>query len=72
MEVIAEANRLGMLVDVSHASDAGFWDVMEASRSPVIASHSGVYSVYPHPRNMKDDMLIALAQKEVLFPKKWL
>ena len=62
MEVIAEANRLGMLVDVSHASDAAFWDVMEASRSPVIASHSGVYSVYPHPRNMKDDMLIALAQ----------
>ena len=62
MEVIAEANRLGMLVDVSHASDAAFWDVMEASRSPVIASHSGVYSVYPHPRNMKDDMLIALAK----------
>lgn len=59
--VVAEMNRLGMMVDISHTSDETFWDVIALARAPVIASHSGAFAVYAHPRNMKDDMLVALA-----------
>ena len=62
VEVVEELNRLGMMVDVSHLSDAGFWDVMEASKDPVVASHSNSRAVCPHPRNMTDDMIRALAE----------
>ncbi len=62
VEVVGELNRLGMIVDVSHLSDAGFWDVMEASKDPVVASHSNSRAVCPHPRNMTDDMIRALAE----------
>lgn len=60
-QVVAEMNRLGMLVDVSHVSDETFWDVMRVSRAPVIASHSSARAVALHPRNLSDDMLRALA-----------
>jgi len=62
VEVVEELNMLGMIVDVSHLSDAGFWDVMEASKDPVVASHSNSRAVCPHPRNMTDDMIRALAE----------
>jgi membrane dipeptidase len=63
VEVVEELNELGMMVDVSHLSDAGFWDVMEISKAPVVASHSNSRAVCPHPRNMTDDMIKALAER---------
>jgi membrane dipeptidase len=61
-EVVREMNRLGMMVDVSHVSDATFWDVIQVARAPVIASHSSCRAVADHPRNMNDVMLRALAE----------
>lgn len=60
-EVVAEMNRLGMLVDVSHISDAAFFDVMECSSRPVVATHSCCRALADHPRNMTDGMIKALA-----------
>jgi membrane dipeptidase len=61
-EVVREMNRTGMMVDVSHISDAAFWDVMEVSSAPVIASHSGARHFTPGwPRNLSDEMIRALA-----------
>ncbi len=61
--VIREMNRLGMMVDVSHVSDRTFWDIMETSAAPVIATHSGVRALVNHPRNLTDDMIRALAAR---------
>lgn len=60
-EVVKEMNRLGMMIDVSHISDKAFFDVIELSSVPVIASHSSVRAIAHHPRNMTDDMIKALA-----------
>ncbi|MGB9802877.1 dipeptidase [Desulfofundulus sp.] len=62
-EVVREMNRLGMLVDVSHLSEAGFWDVLEVSTAPVIASHSNTRHVCNHRRNLSDDQIRALAAR---------
>ena len=62
-EVVAEMNRLGMLIDVSHVSDDTFYDVLECSTSPVVATHSCCRALADHPRNMTDDMIKALAAK---------
>lgn len=62
-EVVAEMNRLGMLVDVSHVSDDTFYDVLECSERPVVATHSCCRALCDHPRNMTDDMIRALAEK---------
>lgn len=59
-EVIEAMNDLGMLIDVSHLSDGGFWDVAKISKQPFIASHSNARSVRTHPRNLSDEMLKAL------------
>jgi membrane dipeptidase len=64
VEVVKEMNRLGMVVDVSHLSSQGFQDVIETSADPVIASHSNARSVCDHPRNLTDDQIKALAEKE--------
>jgi membrane dipeptidase len=61
-EVIAEMNRLGMMVDVSHVSDDTFRDALRVSRAPVIATHSSCRALTNHPRNLSDDMLRALAR----------
>jgi membrane dipeptidase len=58
--VVAEMNRLGMMVDVSHISKDAALDAMRVSRAPVIASHSSTASVQPHARNMDDETLLAL------------
>ena len=62
-EVVREMNRLGLIVDVSHASDKAFYDILEASKAPVIASHSSARALCNHPRNLDDKMLLALADK---------
>jgi membrane dipeptidase len=60
-DVVRELNRLGMMVDVSHASDDTFRDVLQASTAPVVATHSSCRALSPHRRNMTDDMMRALA-----------
>ena len=60
-EVVREMNRLGMMVDVSHASDDTFWDALETSRAPIIASHSSARALVDHHRNLSDEMLRAVA-----------
>ncbi|HLS89015.1 MAG TPA: dipeptidase [Sphingobacteriaceae bacterium] len=60
--VVQEMNRLGMVVDVSHLSDAGFWHVMEVSSRPVVASHSNCRALCNHPRNLSDEQIKALAR----------
>ncbi len=62
-EVIAEMNRLGMIVDISHVSDKTFWDALETSKAPIFASHSSCRAISPVPRNMTDEMIAALAKK---------
>ena len=59
-EVIAEANRLGMMIDVSHASKAAMLDTVRLSRAPIIASHSSVRALADTPRNLDDEQLLAL------------
>lgn len=60
-EVVAEMNRLGILVDVSHVSDDAFYDVIRYSTKPVVATHSCCRALADHPRNMTDDMIMKLA-----------
>jgi len=62
-QVVREMNRLGMLIDVSHASDETFYDVLEHSQTPVFASHSCARAICRSERNLDDDMLRALANK---------
>ena len=61
-EVVAEMNRLGLLIDVSHVSDDTFYDVLKCSTKPVVATHSCCRALCNHPRNMSDEMIKALAQ----------
>src|SRR5258707_585475 len=61
-QVICEMNRLGMMVDVSHLSDKAFWDIVNTSTKPVIATHSGCRAITNVPRNLTDDMIVALAK----------
>jgi membrane dipeptidase len=63
-DVVREMNRLGMVIDISHVSDSTFFDVLEITEDPVIASHSGVRAVNPHRRNLSDEMLRALAAND--------
>ena len=62
-DVVRELNRLGMLVDISHVADKTFWDALEVSKAPLVASHSSLRSISGHPRNMTDDMITALGGK---------
>lgn len=60
-EVVKHANYLGILLDVSHISDTGFWDVMALSKFPVMASHSNARAICNHSRNLTDEMIKAIA-----------
>jgi len=62
-ELVVEMNRLGMLIDVSHLSDQGFYDVSQISSQPFVASHSNARALKGHPRNLTDDMIRVLADK---------
>ena len=60
-QMVAEMNRLGVMVDISHAAESTFYDVLECSRYPIIASHSSARALCNHPRNLTDDQLKAIA-----------
>ncbi len=62
-EFVAEMECLGMIPDVSHLSDAGFYDVLQATKKPFVASHSDARAVCPNVRNMTDDMIRKLAER---------
>jgi len=62
-DVVRELNKLGVMVDISHVADKTFWDALEVSQSPMIASHSSCRAISGHPRNMTDEMIKALAAK---------
>jgi membrane dipeptidase len=62
-QVIAEMNRIGMMVDISHASDKTVLDVLEVSTAPIIASHSSSRAVYDHLRNLSDELIVKIAKK---------
>ncbi len=61
-QVVQRMNQLGMMIDVSHAGEQTFWDVIKLSTKPIIASHSCVYNLAPHRRNLKDDQIKAIAK----------
>lgn len=61
-EAIECMNELGMLIDVSHLSDGGFYDIAEISKKPFVASHSNARELSPHPRNLTDDMIRTLGE----------
>jgi len=63
-EVIQEMNRLGMVVDVAHLAPKGFWDVMELSQDPVIASHANARAIHDHRRNLDDEQLKAIFKSD--------
>ena len=62
-EAVEYMNDKGIIIDVSHLSDGGFWDVMELSKKPIVASHSCARALTPHPRNLTDEMIKAMAEK---------
>jgi membrane dipeptidase len=64
MKVVKEMNRIGMMVDISHISDKSFFDVLKITNAPVIASHSSCRALCGSPRNLSDDMLLALKEND--------
>lgn len=62
-QVIVEMNQLGMLVDLAHISEKGFWDAMEVAKKPLLVSHANCYKICQHPRNLTDEQILALAKK---------
>ena len=61
-KIVQHMNKIGMLVDVSHVGERTFWDVMETTTKPIIASHSSVYTLCPFRRNLKDEQIKAIAR----------
>ena len=61
-EVIREMNRVGMMVDLSHAAESSFWDALKVSKSPIVCSHSSCRALCDHPRNLTDEQMKALAE----------
>lgn len=62
-QVVCEMNRLGMILDVSHLSEKGFWEAIELSKTPIIASHSNAYALCSHRRNLTDSQIRAIGDK---------
>lgn len=61
-EVVKRMDEIGMLIDVSHIGEGAFWDVVKTTKNPIIASHSGCYSLNPHFRNLTDEQIKAIAE----------
>lgn len=64
VEAVQGMNRLGMLIDVSHISERGFWDTLDVSAHPIIATHSNCASICNHPRNLSDNQIKAIAERQ--------
>ena len=62
-KVVKEMNRVGLMVDLSHAAESSFWDALTASKTPIVCSHSSCRSLCDHPRNLTDQQMRALAEK---------
>ena len=62
-ELVAELDRFGILIDVSHLSEPGFWDLTEVTHGPLVASHANAAALCPHPRNLKDDQIRTIAER---------
>lgn len=62
-EAVGLMNDLGMIIDVSHLNDGGFWDVVQLTQKPFVASHSNCRAISPHQRNLTDEQIKALANK---------
>ena len=62
-KLVHECNGLGIILDVSHINPAGFWDMIEESRDPIVATHSSVKAISPHVRNLDDEQIRAIANK---------
>ena len=58
--VVNRCNELGVMIDVSHAGEKTFWDIINTTQKPIIASHSSVYNICPHFRNLKDEQILAI------------
>jgi membrane dipeptidase len=63
-EALCEMERLGIIVDVSHLSERTFWDVLESTTAPIVATHSNAFSLCPHPRNLTDPQIRAIAERK--------
>lgn len=63
VQVVQELFRLGVVIDVSHLSDSGFWDLIDLVKGPIVASHSNCRALCNHPRNLTDDQIRALAER---------
>ena len=63
IDYIREMEHLGMIIDVSHLNDAGFYDVLDYTTKPFVASHSNARSICPVARNLSDDMILELAKR---------
>lgn len=61
--LVAECDAMGIVLDVSHINPAGFWDMIEESKNPIVATHSSVKAISPHVRNLDDDQIRAIAKK---------
>ena len=64
VEVVGKAEELGIVIDLSHINETGFWDALEVTSFPVIASHSNARKLCDHPRNLKDEQLKAIAERD--------
>jgi membrane dipeptidase len=63
-QIVRQMNELGMMVDISHAGEQTFWDVINTTTKPIIASHSCVYNLCPHHRNLKDEQIKAIGKND--------
>jgi membrane dipeptidase len=61
-ELVAELDRFGILVDASHLAEPAFWELTEVAAGPIVASHANAHAVCPHPRNLRDDQIRAVAE----------
>jgi membrane dipeptidase len=63
IEFVQEMEKLGMIIDVSHLNDAGICDVLRYTKKPFVASHSNARAICSHPRNLPDDLIVAIAER---------
>jgi len=64
MRLVAHCDKSGILLDLSHLNEAGFWDVAKYSQNPLVATHSNAYEISPHARNLTDRQLAAIAESD--------